>query len=82
MVSGELEDEHLKWMRQAMEMVCACNLVESPCTHMQAEEALAASEVPVGCVFVRDGMVIARARNRTNELRNVLSFMRLISLIH
>jgi hypothetical protein len=40
---------------------------------MQAEEALAASEVPVGCVFVRDGMVIARARNRTNELRNVLS---------
>jgi tRNA-specific adenosine deaminase 2 len=38
---------------------------------MQAEEALAASEVPVGCVFVRNGMVIARARNRTNELRNV-----------
>jgi tRNA-specific adenosine deaminase 2 len=58
MLSGDLEDtpdEHLKWMRQAMEM---------------AEEALAASEVPVGCVFVRDGMVIARARNRTNELRN------------
>ena len=43
------------------------------CAYMQAEEALAASEVPVGCVFVRDGMVIARARNRTNELRNVLS---------
>lgn len=40
-------------------------------THMQAEEALAASEVPVGCVFVRDGKAIARARNRTNELRNV-----------
>lgn len=40
---------------------------------MQAEEALAASEVPVGCVFVRNGMVIARARNRTNELRNVWS---------
>ena len=38
---------------------------------MQAEEALAASEVPVGCVFVRDGKAIARARNRTNELRNV-----------
>ena len=40
-------------------------------THMQAEEALAASEVPVGCVFVRGGKAIARARNRTNELRNV-----------
>jgi len=35
-----------------------------------AEEALAATEVPVGCVFVRDGRIIARARNRTNELRN------------
>ncbi|KAI0289529.1 cytidine deaminase-like protein [Russula brevipes] len=39
-------------------------------TYLQAEEALAASEVPVGCVFVRGGRVIARARNRTNELRN------------
>ncbi|ETW84412.1 hypothetical protein HETIRDRAFT_416106 [Heterobasidion irregulare TC 32-1] len=47
--------EHTKWMEQAMDM---------------AREALAASEVPVGCIFVRDGMVIARARNRTNELRN------------
>lgn len=35
-----------------------------------AEEALAAGEVPVGCVFVRDGAIIAKARNRTNELRN------------
>lgn len=35
-----------------------------------AEEALAAGEVPVGCVFVRDGSIIAKARNRTNELRN------------
>ena len=42
-------------------------------THMQAEEALAASEVPIGCVFVRGGRAIARARNRTNELRNVFS---------
>ena len=44
---------------------------------MQAEEALAASEVPVGCVFVRDGKAIARARNRTNELRNV--FLRILA---
>jgi tRNA-specific adenosine deaminase 2 len=43
----------------------------NPHTHVQAEEALAASEVPVGCIFVRDGKAIARARNRTNELRNV-----------
>ncbi|KAJ6543900.1 cytidine deaminase-like protein [Mycena capillaripes] len=35
-----------------------------------AEEALAAGEVPVGCVFVRAKTIIAKARNRTNELRN------------
>ncbi|KXN84218.1 tRNA-specific adenosine deaminase subunit tad2 [Leucoagaricus sp. SymC.cos] len=50
-----LEKEHLKWMQEAM---------------LMAEEALAAGEVPVGCVFVRDARIIARARNRTNELRN------------
>ncbi|KAI0034394.1 cytidine deaminase-like protein [Vararia minispora EC-137] len=48
-------EEHLSWMRLALDM---------------AEEALAANEVPVGCIFVRDGKVIAKARNRTNELRN------------
>jgi hypothetical protein len=37
----------------------------------QAEEALEAAEVPVGCVFVRNGEAIAKARNRTNEWRNV-----------
>ncbi|KZV60278.1 cytidine deaminase-like protein [Peniophora sp. CONT] len=46
---------HLSWMRVALD---------------QAEEAFNAHEVPVGCVFVRNGTVIARARNRTNELRN------------
>ncbi|KAL4074859.1 cytidine deaminase-like protein, partial [Scleroderma yunnanense] len=35
-----------------------------------AEEALAAGEVPVGCVFVRNNEAIAKARNRTNQLRN------------
>jgi len=35
-----------------------------------AEEAMEAKEVPVGCVFVRDDKIIAKARNRTNELRN------------
>ncbi|KAI9063489.1 cytidine deaminase-like protein [Trametes sanguinea] len=49
------EDIHMKWMKCAMDM---------------AEEALAAQEVPVGCVFVRNDRIIARARNRTNQLRN------------
>jgi tRNA-specific adenosine deaminase 2 len=53
-----LEAEHLRWMGEALRM---------------AEEALAASEVPVGCVFVRDDRLVAKARNRTNELGNVVS---------
>lgn len=36
----------------------------------QAEEALAANEIPVGCVLVHDNKIIARGRNRTNEGRN------------
>jgi len=51
----ESEETHLRWMQEAMAM---------------AEEGVAVSEVPVGCVFVRDGAIIAKARNRTNELRN------------
>lgn len=51
----DADPTHLKWMRVAMAM---------------AEEALAAGEVPVGCVFVRNNEAIAKARNRTNELRN------------
>lgn len=39
----------------------------------KAGEALSANEVPVGCVFVRNGSIIAKARNRTNELRNVIT---------
>lgn len=36
-----------------------------------AQEAFDNAEVPVGCVFVREGNVIAKGRNRTNELMNV-----------
>lgn len=52
---SDADSVHLNWMRMAMTM---------------AEEALAAGEVPVGCIFVRNGGAIAKARNRTNELRN------------
>ncbi|CAO1626908.1 unnamed protein product [Sympodiomycopsis kandeliae] len=44
-----------KWMREALVM---------------AEEAFEALEVPVGSVFVRNGEIIAKGRNRTNELMN------------
>ncbi|KAI5995535.1 cytidine deaminase-like protein [Pisolithus albus] len=52
---SDADSVHVNWMRVAMTM---------------AEEALAAGEVPVGCVFVRNGEAIAKARNRTNELHN------------
>ena len=43
------------WMREAL---------------AQAREALEAGETPVGCVVVREGKIIARARNRREELRD------------
>ncbi|KAN0088403.1 cytidine deaminase-like protein [Tylopilus felleus] len=58
---------HLTWMREAMAM---------------AQEALAAGEVPVGCVFVRDCAIIAKARNRTNQLRNASRHAELEAIDH
>lgn len=49
-------EEDKKWMREAL---------------LMAEEAFRAMEVPVGSVFVRHGKIIAKGRNRTNELMNV-----------
>ena len=38
-----------------------------------ALEAAEAGEVPVGCVIVREGVVIGRGRNRREERRSALS---------
>lgn len=51
----EQSEEDLRWMRLALEM---------------AQEAFDHNEVPVGSVFVQRGRVIAKGRNRTNELMN------------
>ncbi|MBQ3548617.1 MAG: nucleoside deaminase [Oscillospiraceae bacterium] len=38
-----------------------------------AREAAAAGEVPVGCVIVKDGIVIGRGRNRREEKQAIFS---------
>ena len=38
-----------------------------------AREAAAAGEVPVGCVIVREGVVVGRGRNRREETRSAAS---------
>ena len=43
---------HEEYMRQALDL---------------AREAAAAGEVPVGCVIVRDGQIIASGRNRRDR---------------
>nr|XP_019009959.1 tRNA-specific adenosine deaminase 2 [Kwoniella pini CBS 10737]OCF48740.1 tRNA-specific adenosine deaminase 2 [Kwoniella pini CBS 10737] len=63
----EQDPNDLAWMREALNM---------------AEEALANDEVPVGCVFVKDGKAIARARNRTNEWRNATLHAELEAIDH
>ena len=50
--------EHETYMRRALEL---------------AREAAAAGEVPVGCVIVRDGQIIASGRNRREEKQSAAS---------
>jgi len=45
-----------------------------------AEQAAAAGEVPVGCVIVRDGAVIARAANRTLTDRDPTAHAEILAL--
>ncbi|XP_063985861.1 tRNA-specific adenosine deaminase 2-like isoform X4 [Diachasmimorpha longicaudata] len=48
-------DDTLKWMDVALS---------------KAEESFRAGEVPVGCLFVYEGEIIATGNNRVNETRN------------
>lgn len=45
-----------------------------------AKEAAAAGEVPVGAVVVRDGQVLAAARNRVEEQKNVCAHAEFLAL--
>jgi tRNA(adenine34) deaminase len=46
----------------------------------EARAAAAAGEVPVGCVIVRDGEVVARARNRTLADRDPTAHAEMLAL--
>ena len=46
----------------------------------EAEAAAARGEVPVGAVVVRDGRILARAGNRTEELRDPTAHAELLAL--
>ena len=46
----------------------------------QAKKAEALNEVPIGCVIVRDGRIIARGYNRRNTDKNTLSHAELTAV--
>ncbi|KAJ9120188.1 hypothetical protein QFC22_003088 [Naganishia vaughanmartiniae] len=81
---ADQQEVDLGWMKVALDQTRPSTLSFSGLGSLfgnpQAEEALAAKEVPVGCVFVRDGKAIAKARNRTNEWRNATLHAELVSL--
>ena len=46
----------------------------------QAKKAYLLEEVPIGCVIVHEGKIIARGYNRRNTDRNTLSHAELIAI--
>ena len=50
--------DHEKFMKKAM---------------LQAEKAASIGEVPIGCVIVREGKIIARAHNRKEKKNSAIS---------
>ena len=56
---------HCIWMRAALDL---------------ANEALAAGEVPVGCVFVYDSKIVGCGRNCVNETRNAARHAEMVAI--
>lgn len=46
----------------------------------QAEKALALDEVPIGCVIVQDGKILARAYNKRNTMKTTLAHAELLAI--
>lgn len=69
-----LDAKHSGYMRVALELVHDVLSIEGlqlTCHYVQAEQALASDEVPVGCVLVHQDQIIGRAMNDTNRSLNV-----------
>ena len=60
-----MEENHEKYMKEAIK---------------QAKKAYALDEVPIGCVIVQEGKIIARGYNRRNTDKNTLSHAELIAI--
>ena len=58
-------DRHLYWMKKAFEY---------------AQDALKVGEVPVGCIFVYKGEIIATGRNEVNETKNATRHAELVAI--
>ena len=58
-------DEHLRYMRAALR---------------QAEMALEAKEVPVGCVIVHDGAIIGKAHNQRETLQDPTAHAEILAI--
>jgi tRNA(adenine34) deaminase len=56
---------HEYWMRLALR---------------EAERAFEADEVPIGCVIVRDGMIIGRGHNQTEQLNDSTAHAEMIAI--
>ncbi|CAG9460500.1 unnamed protein product [Pedinophyceae sp. YPF-701] len=63
--AGTADAEHSRWMEHALQ---------------QARTAAARREVPVGCVFVRDGVIVGRGGNETNATRNATRHAELVAI--
>ena len=65
MVDNRMTDNDIKYMKEAMR---------------QAKKAAALEEVPIGCVIVCDGKIVARGYNRRNTDKNTLAHAELSAI--
>ena len=63
--NAEVDRVHLKWMRTALD---------------RAYEAMRNKEVPVGCIMVYEGRILATGTNETNETKNATRHAEMVAI--